>query len=811
MFLKYCFALVAVFSISLGAGAGEAADAAPEASTFQSARPIWPKGREAEMNLLVGFRAVIETPQTDRAELRVAASTLYRAWLNGELLGHGPARGPHGYYRVDQWDLSGRLRPGKNLIAIEVAGYNSNSYYLLNLPSFLQAEVARGDKVLASTAGEGVPLDAAVLDYRVQKVQRYSFQRPFIEVYRLAPESHRWIDDPAAAFDVVETATQPEKKLLARRVLYPEFKIQPPARRVGRGRFEKGEAPKKLWKDRSLVNVGPELKGFPEEQLAVIPTIEMQSLHFKPGEPLDVPFGPDEKVRLDKAEYEILDLGINRTGFVGATVTCDRKTRLWFVFDEVLTEGDVNFRRLGCANIVDVEMEPGTYRLETMEPYTLRYLKLMCLDGKCEVQSPYLREYGHPPVAASFASSDERLNRLFQAGVETFRQNTLDVFMDCPSRERAGWLCDSFFTARVACDLTGEPRVERVFFENFLLPERFAHLPEGMLPMCYPADHDNGNFIPNWALWFVVQLEEYAARTADRSTVDRLELKVRRLMDFFRQYENSDGLLEKLPGWVFVEWSAANRFVQDVNYPSNMLYAAALGVAGRIYKKPELVQKAERIRQTIREQSFDGQFFVDNALRKDGKLEITRNRSEVCQYFAFYFDVATPESHAELWRILQDRFGPERKDNGEFPEIHLANAFIGNMLRMELLSRAGRSRQILDESVAYLLYMANRTGTLWEHQGDYASCNHGFASHICHTLYRDVLGLYHVDRVNRRVKLRFGALELETCEGCVPTPGGEIRLSWHKEPGKLIYRLGLPEGYEVETTNLSGRELVREK
>ena len=51
--------------------------------------------------------------------------------------------------------------------------------------------------------------------------------------------------------------------------------------------------------------------------------------------------------------------------------------------------------------------------------------------------------------------------------------------------------------------------MEQNFFENFLLPDRFEHLPPGMLPMCYPADHNDGVFIPNWSLWFVVQLEEY--------------------------------------------------------------------------------------------------------------------------------------------------------------------------------------------------------------------------------------------------------------------------------------------------------------
>ena len=72
--------------------------------------------------------------------------------------------------------------------------------------------------------------------------------------------------------------------------------------------------------------------------------------------------------------------------------------------------------------------------------------------------------------------------------------------MDCPSRERAGWLCDSFFTSRTEYALTGRSTVEHAFLDNFLMPERFEFLPDGMLPMCYPADHNDRTFIPNWAI-----------------------------------------------------------------------------------------------------------------------------------------------------------------------------------------------------------------------------------------------------------------------------------------------------------------------
>ncbi len=460
-------------------------------------------------------------------------------------------------------------------------------------------------------------------------------------------------------------------------------------------------------------------------------------------------------------------------------------------------------------NIIAYEMLPGTFTVESFEPYTLRHLKLIVLDGECEIENVYLREYVNPDVwEAHFAASDERLNRLFAAARETFCQNAVDIFMDCPSRERAGWLCDSFFTSRAAFDLCRDTAVEKNFYENYLLPERFEHLPEGMLPMCYPADHNDGVFIPNWALWFVVQLEEYLARSGDRETVDALKPKVMRLFDYFEPFRNDDGLLEKLKSWVFVEWSKANEFVQDVNYPTNMLYSAALAAAGRTYDLPELVARAERLRETIRKQSFDGEFFADNAVRKGGKLEVTRNRSEVCQYFAFFFNIATPETHGELWRILCEDFGPHRKETRRFPEVYMANAFVGNMLRLEILSRYGKCQQILDESMDYFLYMADRTGTLWENDGAYASCNHGFASHVAHMLYRDVLGLYRIDPVNRVVHLRFGDLRLDWCEGRVPLTEGAIDLRWWKEGERIHYSLTVPAGYTVHVENLSGKQLA---
>jgi alpha-L-rhamnosidase len=776
-------------------------------ASFDSAHPIWPAGQETEKNLFVGFRAVFDCSADQDPLLRIAASSIYRVYLNGQFIGHGPARGPHGYYRIDEWPLNNCLSE-RNVLAIEVAGYNVNSYYLLDEPAFLQAEVVFDGRILASTAGKGAHFEAAVLKHRLQKVQRYSFQRPFIEYYRLNEGDDQWWEEPLPKSGKASCSTLPDRRLLDRRVAYPRFLKRQPLLVVSQGKLQRDIPVARLWKDRSLVNIGPKLKGYPESDLQVVPSIELQKIQSAFRERLNKPYRPDKSIELSKNTFTIVDLGTNLTGFIGVSIQCPEPTKLYFTFDEILTKDDVDFKRLGCVNAVCYELEPGTYHIESFEPYTMRYLKLNVLKGACKVRDLYLREYANSETEeARFSCSDPRLNRIFEAARQTFRQNAIDIFMDCPSRERAGWLCDSFFTSRVAFDLCGKTTIEKNFFENYLLPVSFAHLPEGMLPMCYPADHYDGVFIPNWAMWFVVQLEEYEARSGDRELVIALRPRLEALNEYFQKFTNEDGLLEKLESWVFVEWSKANSFVQDVSYPTNMLYAAALAAGGRMYNEPDLINQAEHIRTVIRRQSFDGEFFVDNAVRKNGRLQITRNRTEVCQYFAFFFDVATPQTHGKLWAKLVNEFGPERKQTNVFTKIHPANAFVGNYLRSELLSRYGHPAQIKKELVDFYLYMADQTGTLWENVGASASCNHGFASHVAHSLYRDVLGVYAIDTQKKIIHLRIADVGLDWCNGRILTPHGPVVVKWWSDGGRTVCRADVPAGYVLEMENLTAGRL----
>jgi alpha-L-rhamnosidase len=349
--------------------------------------------------------------------------------------------------------------------------------------------------------------------------------------------------------------------------------------------------------------------------------------------------------------------------------------------------------------------------------------------------------------------------------------------------------------------LSGHQKIETAFLENYALPKSFAFIPDGMLPMCYPSDHNDGVFIANWALWFVVQLQEYKSRGGSEKLIESLRPRVEKLFKWFERYQNNLGLLEKVPSWVFVEWSKANDFVQDVNFPSNMLYAGALNAAAQLYGNQSWKRQADGLRKVINELSFDGSWYVDNAIRKsDGSLAVTNNRSETCQYYAFFFDVASPKSRPELWRTLTSEFGPKRDTKTVHPDIHISNAFIGNYLRIEVLSRAGLITQILRESTSYFGYMAERTGTLWENTDSSASCNHGFASHVAVMLLRDVVGISKVDHATKRVYVVPSLSDLPWSSGSVPVAGGMVTISWKKTDVGFKRTLKAPAGWKVIMT-----------
>ncbi len=690
---------------------------------FFRAVPVWPRGRRKKMNDFVLFVARFVVAEKSAVCLKITASTYFRAKLNGEFLAHGPARGPQGYFRIERLPLA--VKDGENVVEIEVSGANINSFDYLDQPSFLQAEVVSSENILAATGKDFKAFDLS--HERVAKTSRLSYQRLFFEAYRVTPERK---DLPELELEVC-----PAVRYLPVRVPQPDYAIDHSykiVRTLRRTYREKATilpdaAPGAAFGDgsdavqnRAVTLVGQKgFKGYRQEELDVNAFLELSR------------YVRDEKGEIVSTLYAGK---CNNAGFVKVKFRCITPGRLVVMFSELESEnGGVDPLRLEtcCAVFWDL-LAPGVYDLEAIEPNAFQYAEVLMHQGEGEILDFSLREYKSPLVDRELYRGDADLKAIFDAGCESLADNAVDVLSDCPTRERGGYLGDSFFTARAAHLLTGGTLLETFFLENFALAHDDPGLPKGAFPMEYPGDHPTGQFIPNWGMWLLVELVEYRERGGDAAILEAMRGKVFDFLAYMDTFLNADGLLEKLPSWVFVEWSCANHFTQDVNYPSNMLYAAALDAVADIYGEKDLHTRAEAMRKTILSQSFDGKFFRDHALRQaDGRLAVVPgDKSEICQYFAFYFHLATPEAFPELWQTLVRDFGPQRKTTGVYPDVAPANAIMGNYIRLDLLRHYGLRDQMLAEIKGYFLKMAQTTGTLWEHDDSRASCCHGIASFI---------------------------------------------------------------------------------
>ena len=685
---------------------------------FQKAIPVW---TEQQLNTHLIFQT--ETLLSAQGVLRISAADFYKLYLNGALLGVGPARTAAGYARVDEY----RLPAGKVSITVEVAGYRCRSLSTAFQNSFFIAELV----------SEGCPICYSGRDFacyrnpeRVQKAERYSVQRHFGEVYRLTAEAF----SPVAA-----TPAAVELTFIPRRVPYADLSVHTQEAYAVRGSFTADPQPTGRINAYSFaVDREVEWGYFPESEIEAFPYrwVGAQALASTGG-------SGRLPASLKEGEWLMVDFGRVEVGFLRLAVTAHTDTELVLAFAEDCPEDVFCLSPMNAQTVVQYTLPAGTEaERETFEPYSFGKAAVFVKKGSLTLRSFGFRNYARALeglIPRSF--KDPELQGIYRAAVRTFAHNAVDLFTDCPSRERAGWLCDSYFTGRAEHFLFGECPIEEAFLENFVLYKNNGEFPEGVVPMVYPADghgvekYKAFKFIPQWDLWYVLEVCEYLTLRNPLADRERFRPSVEGVLRFFAQYENEFGLPERLPSWNFVEWSKANSWTWDVNYPTCFLYAAALEQAGAVFGVAEYSEKAEAVRREARSRAFDGEVFFDHALRTEAGLENQPHVSEAGQYYAALFGGTDPEreEYARFYQNIRDCFADYAARNPQV-DFCAADAFIGLYLRMNVLHELGDPALMAENLKGFFGGMCERTGTLWEYKLPHKSLDHGFASYAAVTL-----------------------------------------------------------------------------
>lgn len=677
---------------------------------------VWAEGQKNQMNRAFAF--VLDLGKKQMGEICLSAASCYKVIADGKLMGFGPNRTAHGYARAAVYPFNAQY------ITVEVQSHFVPNFCWVKREPFFAC-------VLKTESGKeyfAEDFNCFALSDRVQKVRRYSFQRGFCETYiNEKDRTALYFCKPQNAFPRVKTEKAELPHLLPSETLNPALS-EIFAEKVIDSGYCKTSPEIAVYVDRTETLIGTVIEGFKRGEWQDFSTDEISRITYLLG------------AKSGDYAYETLDFSRIVTGIVEVEIIAGNAGEVFFAFDEILSDEKLKtikpFRG-DTANVFKWTVKKaGVYNLSAFEPYAFRYANVITSAGvKANVK---VRAYENPEAGKMlFECDDKKIERIMEAARHTFAHNAVDLLTDCPSRERAGWLSDSFFSSVAERVFTGDNKVERAFLQNYILADKSGH-PKGMIPRCYPADYyEEDGFIPNWSLWYILEIYKYFTQYGYDETVEKSRANVEGILNYFVDFENEFGVLEDLKGWIFVEWSAANNsdHINGINVPSNACYYASLLAAAKVYGIKGLKEKAEKVKDYLLKNAYVDGFFVDNLIRNEkGDIIPTENYTETCQYYMFFFKCADKHTHKELFDKMLNEYGKsDSSASGGNPvkkQLTPSNMIYGVYMRLELLMREQKRVELLNECVRYFYDMTQKTGTLWENNTASASCDHGFASYV---------------------------------------------------------------------------------
>ncbi len=745
------------------------------------------------------------------AVFALTGRNMYRLYINGEMVMHGPARTAHGFCRVDEVDVSPFLTEGENHLAVEVMVYGDvydrySNDCTLESGMFIGELTVDGKVACATGVDEWKVLR---LSARAPHAQRISHSREAAEVYSLDDQYYSWTTGradfvPAAPMDEADAPVY-----LTHEALQPALNEYPITQLVEYGSCF-------IEKDKPLTSLFYEKHSPYYASLTERPLEDCRRTAERAFHGVSVKREDDTLYLNGEGDkFVLFDGGESRVGFISIEFSCDHDGIVDIVHSELLNlDGSIPYYH---DVVTRLHIRGGmAHSFITMEPCLARYIKLYFRGtGDVKLYSLSMLDYAYPDeMRSGFQCSDDNINRLYNAAKKTLILNTMDIFMDCPERERGGWLCDSLWTARAAQMMLSDTRVEKEFIENFLLTPADGMF-HGFFPEAYPGNKPNFKEmtgITTWTFWLMCQLVEYVERTGDFAFRDEYADRVAAFVKGSYDFIGKSGLLENLP-WVFIDWSLSNsgEYQQPISTPANALYAYMLTGLGRLYGRTDWVDLGGKMRGILREAILAESelglgsltTFPDSfEMGSDGKLHGRGKVSESGMATALWAGLFLPGEAPLMEDIVINRMGPAPTYVSD-PMIGKSQLFIGLCIRLDLLTRLGAYDKMYADMLAiYEPQLKEGPGTLWENQIiDTSSRCHGFTAHAGVHLMRDVLGLgfpEYGQNGEKRMTIAPHICGLRWARGTVELAEGIVSVFWRYDGKRFNLQACIPAGFEAD-------------
>ncbi len=487
-----------------------------------------------------------------RAPMRLSADSRYMLWVNGEFVGFGPARSQPRRMRYDTYDLAPYLCEGENSIAILVK-YNGTprtdwapavANGMLGKSGILVFEADIGGEWLLSDESWRTRLGRGWSEDARHPNAPDILRGVAVESFDAREEESDW---NTAGFD--------DSEWLAAQVVTP-------IHIGGRGRSTPPTDPYGAMLERGIAHLDGEM-------------LAPASVDYATSEATPSLTSPAPAVRTEGAARAIkdwtsaslplcvdansghsvvrLDMGKITAGFVEFTVSAPKGTVFEFYYAEQHVTRPPEFGAAG-GNRYIARGESDTHRVFDKKGFRFAYVLIHSARSEVALEDFKVREHHYPWSGdADFDCSDPEVTRLYNAGKRTVALNSWDGFLDCPTREQRAWVGDAVVHQMVHLATNSDWRLAEHYLDLGNSPR-----PDGILPMSVAGDveHGEGFTIPDWSLHWIHGVWNLYRYVGNKDRVKEFMPTAERILRWYLPFLTRDGVLQDVPEWNLIDWSA---------------------------------------------------------------------------------------------------------------------------------------------------------------------------------------------------------------------------------------------------------------
>ncbi len=397
-----------------------------------------------------------------------------------------------------------------------------------------------------------------------------------------------------------------------------------------------------------------------------------------------------------------------------------------------------------------------------------------------------------------FNSSNQLLNDIYQACIQTQKNNVVGQTVDCPHREQAQYLADSDLQAETFIyNFTDRPVLEKV-----LLDFCDAQNTDGTFPFVFPTNTDNSEFnikIPEWDLHFVTLLwKNYYMYDNEGILQQCYEAAQKNVNYYWTIRDEATGLIPKAEGfpigWNISDWPyPAIDETGDFLAVQNCLFYHVLGLMSKIacilgfnQDGEEYVRQAACIRESITGYLYDpdNRLFVDSY----GSVQSHQGTNVVAYQYGL-----VPEGDR---KAVLDFITAQGFSCSTLLSLNLLQVLFEN-------GRADAAYNLLNrtEQPGWGYMISKGYKTMWEGFQDIESHSHAWNAYPARILSEYLVGIKAAAPGFKEIEVKpYIPSGLQFAEGKVPSIHGEIYTRWDIIGSTFQLKLGIPDDCVARVT-----------